>query len=1113
MAGVPSKRALLREIDPLTHAARTKRVALLGRDHAGEPALEVLLRELDANVYEWRLRVTAACAARSVAHLLAAIARPERSVRAMAIARLRLFPLDASWLGEMLESVSTADRRTLTDALRRSRDPHAPVAADALIGMVHERFGDDESAALLPACSEQALRVWLPRLAHASVHWTTLAARRAGAFREFADAVLADSDDGDFSWWHRLEPAIARLGVREPLTVLDLWERHAPDTGIPHCFGARLTRLVRVAPERTLDLLLRPRMRPYPWRFIDRLRPALHGIDDQRLGRLAATLVADDEHGELATMLDVLPPGRRDAVFRLAHAGRDTTTLALPDALFEALPHAARAREARRELALARNREDERSRHTLMVSLPIAETWDELRAATHASDAARRAEAYGRLVRAVLRARDPAWLERLLDELGRLANEQDPVRGAALEALAACPSRSIGEEHLPALGGLVRHVVEARDTSYATVDAFARLLRAVVASAATPERRALLAPAIDALVRLSEKFGRLHLGNLRHSLPAGGEHVLFGALERRLTDDRQAGRHELLFALSHGLDRRARAVPGLQALLRDVAFGRDVAAARHAIPLWLADPAERHVRVGELVSDDPSATLLPVVLELVSRIRQDLLDVVLGRRPPRGRFATTKTRPVALIRQGVPCWTPRQWRAYGGLLREAALNEHTGYLRAAAVETLCRLPDEQASDVTPFLASDDISLQEAALGGLPWRQRPGRALPLLLSHADGDRARVAMYAASRAARFAPPADVDDAMRVVLRDPSSRLTSRKEALRILADNRTPAALATFADAWTRRPLHRDLAIALASSLRRYPDAPLVAEVFETMSTASGDEALAIARMLREPRDWPEARRPWVGRTAATLAGHDDPDVRREAWSSLWRSRPWFDGVDALVRDTVSELAPDARWREGVNALHRLLPDAGARDLLVDTVTTLLHRPEPPDARAGLERDSPIAQRLAVLSERCPRTRAGREALRAVVPVLLAHDRSVAASRFLLASIDWLAPHDALTALADLAETHADARPALLERVRGSLEQPDGAGQVEGVALLESARAVVERGEGGALVAFALTRFAGPRSGWSAEWRALLLALREHPSPWVALPARELYTAPE
>jgi hypothetical protein len=104
-----------------------------------------------------------------------------------------------------------------------------------------------------------------------------------------------------------------------------------------------------------------------------------------------------------------------------------------------------------------------------------------------------------------------------------------------------------------------------------------------------------------------------------------------------------------------------------------------------------------------------------------------------------------------------------------------------------------RVPITTVSDLADALAASDIAVQEAALGALVWVDAPEPALPILLEHLDGDRARVAMYAMPRLARLLPRARMVDALAELLARPQIKVTVHKEALRLLGMLATPRAI--------------------------------------------------------------------------------------------------------------------------------------------------------------------------------------------------------------------------------------------------------------------------------------------------------------------------------
>ncbi|WP_243710098.1 hypothetical protein [Micromonospora sp. KC213] len=76
--------------------------------------------------------------------------------------------------------------------------------------------------------------------------------------------------------------------------------------------------------------------------------------------------------------------------------------------------------------------------------------------------------------------------------------------------------------------------------------------------------------------------------------------------------------------------------------------------------------------------------------------------------------------------------------------------------RAAAIRAAAPVSGAGRELVLRHPDAPEVVIAEAALGALVWTDRPAEALPVLLRYADGDRARVALYAAGRAARHAAP---------------------------------------------------------------------------------------------------------------------------------------------------------------------------------------------------------------------------------------------------------------------------------------------------------------------------------------------------------------------
>ena len=364
----------------------------------------------------------------------------------------------------------------------------------------------------------------------------------------------------------------------------------------------------------------------------------------------------------------------------------------------------------------------------------------------------------------------------VVTRLGRLRNEQDPVRARALTALARVRGPLLASDAAPGLTQLVTDAVEARDSSFVTLNALSGVAANVLRH--HTDQPALLAFARHALDKLYSGNRLPYLGRLDTELRRGQEREFFAAVRPWLEAANERGEYGPLFALTGALHRRAWGLEELQEMLRGaVGAGNTAWAAQQAIDLWLADPAHRSDRVARVLAEDESAAVLPRVWHTLAVSRTDLLDRVLSRKPLKGRFIARGVRWVPLHTEGVARWLPRQHEAYAELLERYAKDKRSGvHNRAAAIAAAARVPVHGLPIVHKYLEAKSVNLVEAALSALAWTERPDEALPVLLSHVDDDRARVAMYAAGRAARYVTPSALRDALTGAL--VNGKITSRK-----------------------------------------------------------------------------------------------------------------------------------------------------------------------------------------------------------------------------------------------------------------------------------------------------------------------------------------------
>ncbi|WP_034516101.1 hypothetical protein [Actinomadura rifamycini] len=1110
---------LLDEIEPLSYPDRVRRLVRL-RESAGDPALAGLLDELGGR--GWYERATAlfvASAVRdeaSIAHVLAATRDPDAWISQQAV---RLSVRYAPGPEALLESLLDAPAAIRAATYRAVRKHRRRDLADALLGPVADRWGEDEAASLLPACGPEVAAGRLRALAHAVPNRHSLGRAHPAAVLDHAEESLrALAEGARASWWQWHGTGVAAAVEHDPARVVGLLEEYWHTGDLPWALLPGVGRLLDAEPERTLRLLLADGRRAGALVRRRAVRERIVRIGGDALAEVARA-VRGDEH-TLRLLLKAVPPSERGALFDTAMRGVDLTAAVLGDALLDVLPRDVRVREARRMLGLRAVADDPAQVRRVTAFLPFEEARPVLAELIRRPDAEERAAGYALLVRCAGRERDPEALGALLESFDRLRNEQDPVRLRALDALASVPEGLLRAGHAESVRRFAEDALDARDCSYTTRQKLAQIAVAFARQGALRDEGDLAVFGVGLLERVVGHAGFAHLPRLDRGLPRGQEHRLVEHLAPLLERDARRDDHALALALVRALGRRAHVVPVLQDALEKALDATDDRTITAAIALWLEPPGTRGERVERVVGKDPSAVAVPAVLAAIASERTDLLHLVLSGSAA-GRF---QRDDVAYVPRAEGAWTrrwtARQHAAYLRLLERAAGDEGAAEsARAGAVAAIAAVPGTGAERLRPYLESDDAHLRRAALSAAPWTSSPQDVLPDLLARASSDDAHVAVYAAGRAARFVRPSALGPLLRPVLAD--GKITARKEALRILLRTRVPDALSVAAEAWDDPRQHRDVRAAIASALRPYIADPVARRVLA--EAAQGPRDLARQVLGGWPHEIEERYRAEYAALIVRVAGSDDPEAADGALEVLGRWAPWAPEVPGLLAGVLTDLGETRRWRAAMLALLGCVREGLGADELGAAVATLAGTGD--GANAEAERDLPAAQRLAALVSAirggAARDRAASEpALAAVagrLPVPLALELSAA-------TLDWDAGEDevddALDALADgCAGLGALAAAAVAEALAGGEDDDLHYGYVvpdvpDAEDVHPHAARLAARGDlAGGLFACALAELHGDEAGWPREWRSLLRELRAHPEPDVVFTARRIHTAEE
>ena len=1102
--------ALLTDLAPRNPHERVRRAVAVARATTGEERRALLAELGRREPYCRHLAVTMAAATGESGHLLAALDDPYPAVRRHALGAPGL-PDDA--VADLLMDASWTDRLAIYARLRRER---RTALADRLLPLVRQRWGDAEAARLLTACSGPVVAEALPGLGYAVPSWSSLTMRYPEPVIAYGTTEVAALDtEARVGWWGRSGPIQRALALHQPAALLDLCERFLIGA-VPWTVWLSLHRLLAVDPARVARLLLAEPTRPgklAAQRLSRSVRDRLATLPDADLGALVRA--SGPAPGLVARILGGLPPSRREAVFDAAYAGRELAAQVLPDEILTVLPHERRHAEARRMLALPVVATETATRLRTTAFLPYPEAVAVLDKASRSAEAEERAYAYELLVRCAARTGDPTAVAELLAGLKRIRNEQDPVRSRLLSALAEVRPDLFGVATIGALDGLVRDALDARDCSGQTHNAVMRLVfRVLWHSAAAAHTQPLMLWALETVERIRGWQRPFMMTDLSRTLRRGQEHAVFGHMRQWLTDALRRNDAWPVLSLAQSLHKRAWDMPALQELIGQATRLKSDSAVSSAVSLWLVPPRGRAAKVDILAARDESLLTLGAVLSVAVRQRTGLIDeYVLGGRPLRGRFGTRKAVWVpAVDPPALALWTPEQVERYAAVVRRAIEDRGLDrWRRAALVRTLAGLPGSGPPTVAKLIAGRDVLIAEAALTGLAHCDRPDLALPVLLDNVQGDRARVAIFAASRCARYVAPSRLAAILREALAE-APKVTVRKEAARLLSTMRVPGAVDELVAAWHRDGQHRDVLVAVAAAVRAWLDDPRSWVVLE--AAADGERHAAESLLDAVAYRLAERDRERYAALVRRLTRHPEPEVARRAYAALPTWAPWAPGIAEEITAGVTDMAPGSTWRYAATCALAPAVWNAVPDLLPGLAAGLL-RLTRSDPDAEPLRDLPARQRLGYLVGGLGGWGPAREAarrhpapIRRIVEILAVDPTFVVEAARLSAALLWPGP-DFVADLAALAD--------LLAPLPGAMSEVDGhcaVAEWEPAEVAPGVDALAGRGDpAGGLLAVSLTAVAGERAGWPEAWRERLRALRRHPSPEVRQAALAVFTATE
>lgn len=1112
-----AKTDFITSLEPLTHNEQVRRAIDLGRRSAGGDAgAQRLITELreSPEAYERLLALLSVHGSRDGSLVVAALADLSRSIRRRAARMVSLYCDDAQVEAAL---ASIVERRALfrTIAALVHRKRVAPVEA-----FLKSRLGAGREPAIvdmLSFASEGLVAAHIKDLVEAGgpLAWSRLCTRHAAFAARWFHADLDRGTSVDPRQRYRLFGELSTLAKRAPDAALALIRRLFDLGEQPGTFGAPLGVLVRSRPRETFDLLKarhesgRPAHPPGAFGVV-RFDKVAHRLGPERLDyivRHAFSTLRDGKYGvrwflrlgsddQKAVLRAFLQGGRgghgaflfryvkaetpeeitlRDKAFdRWSRAAQATDGTISPDVL-DWLPRDLREREARRHLhQCAALTSKPQQRITYARLLPFAEAKDVLAPFLGHPEGEERARAQFVLISSV-RHENRALPDAIANIKARKF-EQDPVRKSMFDALVALPGSPFREEHLEPIAAILQDALDAADLSAATSAAVERLVVRLFR--------------VDGpwgakwITKLLAVRGSVSTYGLGVNLTKADAERLSPALAELAAQWATRERAGAVISLAGSLGVRLGAVTplldALERLSRELPF---VAVSAMALGLLKEHDRPRFRRlIPELLREDESFVLLPVVARYLSSRRQDLLtDRVLSASPMKGRFATGRTNWVIDFQIGYGLWSAKKQRTYAdgllAILRDEARDVPT--LRFA-ISTVVRLPFADATPILPFASDPRQPVREMAIRGLPWLDAR-QGVPILIEALGDDRARWAIYALRKVFSELRREQVLAELRAV---PTKKVTVAKEVVRLLGE-------IGGADAYEdllkldAPETHRDVRIALLRALWDHLDKPRTWAVFER---AVNDKDWVVAGKLA---DIPLGRlsadaEERVIQLLSTILGRPEPEARLELLKRA-AHLPLRDARRSLFRRLLAHMGTPSH-DEAAPAFNAVLQRMSSSE--VDDVTRRLKEllPRGQHLLAFLPalklRLGPYASSMHI------RVAEGLLAALGADPRMTPHYLALGSRLWA-----WRQLADAVTSLSRADLLYHEVIAAAIEAARACVNP----GMLE-EALRSHSDWRVRR-----IALAALVESASPKNGWTTARREQLLAYQKDSAPGVAGPA--------